>query len=334
MNRIHTIAAARQQARRRLPSLHGLRAFEAAARCGSVTQAADELNVTHSAVSHQVKALEAALGVTLIRRQGRRIALTAAGQAYYPELEAAFDQIAQATQRITAASVRPSLTINVCSSFAVRWLIPRLGSFCSARPQVDVRLATTEKMFEFNPHLFDLSIRSLTDAELEALRKRRDWEGVETRPFLDESNFPVCSPALLRDKPLTRPADLRRHTLLHSRSAPHAWSEWLAAARSRIDASTGLTFDNVHFTLQAAARGLGVAIGSRPLVQEELDNGTLVAPFPGIESEFEHYHAIYPAASNAVAGFVELRDWLLDAALAAPPGLLGQVPVAAGAAGP
>lgn len=323
VNKIHMTAVRKSGARQRLPSLHGLRAFEAAARCGSITQAADELNVTHSAVSHQVKALEAALGVTLIRRQGRRIALTAAGQAYHPALEAAFDQIAQATQRIAEASVRPSLTINVCASFAVRWLIPRLGSFCSARSHVDVRLATTEKMFEFNPHLFDLSIRSLTDAELGAMRKRRDWEGIETCPFLDESSFPVCSPALLRDKALARPADLRRHTLLHSRSAPHAWSLWLTAARSRLDASTGLTFDNVHFALQAAARGLGVAIGSSPLVQEELDNGTLVAPFPGIESEFEHYHAIYPATSNALAGFVELRDWLVNAANMPPAVPLG-----------
>jgi LysR family transcriptional regulator, glycine cleavage system transcriptional activator len=308
MNEIH----AKKRAARRLPSLHHLRAFEAAARNGSITQAAAELSVTQSAVSHQVKALEAHLGVTLIQRCGREIALTAAGQAYYPELEAALDRIAQATDRLTYQQARSSLTVNVTSSFATRWLIPRLASFCNAYPEIDARLATTEKVLDFNPQMYDASIRCLDAPTLNALRKRRDWGDVATEPFLGETKFPVCSPQLLQGKPLKKPADLRHHTLLHTRSMPHGWSEWLSAAGvDRIDSEAGLTFDNLHFSLQAASRGLGVAIGSRPLTQEELDNGTLVAPFPGIETECKRYHVIYPAAATGKPEIVAFCNWLL-----------------------
>jgi len=301
--------------RRRLPSLHHLRAFEAAARNGSITRAAAELNVTQSAVSHQVKALETHLGVALIQRQGREIALTAAGLAYYPELEAALDRIAQATDRLAYAQRRASLIVNVTSSFATRWLIPRLWSFCKTHPDIDVRLATTEKMLEFNPHLFDASIRCLDEATLRAMRKRRDWHEVSAEPFLQETKFPVCSPALLLDKPLAKPADLRHHTLLHARSVPEGWREWLAAAGvKRIKAEAGLTFDNLHFTLQAASRGLGLAMGSRPLTQEELDNGTLVAPFPGIESDPRLYHVICPAAAKGRPEVAAFCRWLIDGA--------------------
>lgn len=295
-----------------MPSLHNLRAFEAAARNGSITLAAAELNVTQSAISHQVKALEAYLGVTLIQRRGRDIALTATGQAYYPELEAALDRIAQATDRIAYQQPRASLTVNVTSSFASRWLIPRLSSFCKAHVDIDVRLATTEEALDFNPQMYDASIRCLDTPTLHKLQKRRDWEDVSVDPFLDETKFPVCSPELLQDKPLKKPSDLRHHTLLHSRSSPNAWHGWLAAAGlARIDPEAGLTFDNHHFALQAASRGLGVAIGTRPLTQEDIDSGTLVMPFPGIESDLKHYHVICPATAAQKPEIVAFRNWLL-----------------------
>ncbi len=323
MNDIHS----RTRAKRRLPSLHHLRAFEAAARNGSITLAAAELNVTQSAISHQVKALEAHLGVTLIQRRGREIALTVAGQAYFPELEAALDRIAQATDRIAYQQPRPSLTVNVTSSFATRWLIPRLSSFCREYPDIDVRLATTEKNLEFNPHMFDASIRCLDQATLQAVKKRRDWEDVHIESFLDETKFPVCSPELMRDKPLKKLSDLRHHTMLHARSTPESWGEWLSAAGvARIDPEAGLTFDNLHFSLQAASRGLGIAIGSRPLTQEELDNGTLVVPFPGIETEPKRFHVIYPAAGNGKPEIVAFCTWLL--AIAQEPQAAQMQPVA------
>jgi LysR family transcriptional regulator, glycine cleavage system transcriptional activator len=313
MNQIHS------RSKRRLPPLHNLRAFEAAARNGSITRAAEELNVTQSAISHQVKALEAYLGVTLIQRRGREIALTEAGQAYYPELEAALDRIAQATERLAYQKPRASLTINVTSTFAARWLIPRLSSFCSAHPGIDVRLATTEKPLEFNPQMFDASIRCFDTPTLQALQKRRDWEDVSMAPFLEETKFPVCSPELMRDKALQSLSDLRHHTLLHANSTPHAWREWLSAAGAAgIDLEAGIRFDNLHFSLQAALRGLGVAMGSRLLVQEELDNGTLVIPFPGIESDPLRYHVICPAGAARKPDIATFCNWLLAIAQEPP----------------
>lgn len=303
--------------RRRLPSLHQLRAFEAAARHGSITRAAAELHVTQSAVSHQVKALETYLGIALIQRRGRDIVLTPAGAAYYPELEAALDRMAAATERIAYQPARASLTVNATSSFAARWLIPRLASFCAAQPDIDVRLATTAKMLDFSPHEFDVSIRCFDEATLQAMNKRRDWDGVASVRFLAETKFPVCSPQLLKlkDKPLKKPADLRHHTLLHARSAAEAWREWLAVARvPKLKRESELTFEHMHFALQAATRGMGLAMGSRPLVQEELDNGTLVIPFPGLESDPKFYHLVYASSVELKPEIEAFRRWLLGAA--------------------
>lgn len=309
--------------RRRLPSLHQLRAFEAAARHGSITRAAAELHVTQSAVSHQVKALEAHLGLALIQRRGRDIELTAAGAAYFPELEAALDRMAAATERIAyQPPARASLTVNVTSSFAARWLIPRLASFCAAQPDIDVRLATTAKMLDFSPQAFDVSIRCFDEATLLAMKKRRDWDGMASVGFLAEAKFPVCSPQLLRlkDRPLKKPADLRHHTLLHARSAPEAWREWLQVARCpRLRRESELTFEHMHFALQAASRGMGLAMGSLPLVQEEIDNGTLVIPFPGIDSDPRFYHLIYAASVGARPEIEAFSAWLLTAATEPPP---------------
>lgn len=311
--------------RRRLPSLHQLRAFEAAARHGSITRAAAELHVTQSAISHQVKALEMHLGVALIQRRGRDIALTPAGAAYYPELEAALDRMAAATERIAYQPARASLAVNVTSSFAARWLIPRLASFCAAQPDIDVRLATTAKMLDFSPHEFDVSIRCFDEPTLQAMKKRRDWDAVASVGFLPETKFPVCSPQLLKakgakDKPLKKPADLRHHTLLHARSAPEAWRDWLAVAKvPKLKRESELTFEHMHFALQAASRGMGLAMGSLPLVQEELDNGTLVIPFPGIESDPKFYHLIYAANGPVKPEIEAFSRWLLDAAKRPPP---------------
>jgi LysR family glycine cleavage system transcriptional activator len=251
--------------------------------------------------------------------------LTPAGQAYFPELEAALDRMAAATARIAHPSARASLTVNVTSSFAARWLIPRLADFCSAHPGIDVRMATTAAMLDFSPHEFDVSIRCFHDATLQAMRKRRDWEGVASERFLPETKFPVCSPQLLKrkDRPLKKPADLRHHTLLHARSAPEAWPRWLAAARvPKLKRESELTFEHMHFALQAASRGMGLAMGSLPLVQEELDNGTLVVPFPGLESDPKFYYVVCPAQAAPRPEVQAFSRWLLDC---------GSAPAVAGA---
>jgi LysR family glycine cleavage system transcriptional activator len=316
--------------RRRLPSLHHLRAFEAAARHESITLAAEELHVTQSAVSHQVKALETYLGVPLFKRQGREILLTDAGRRYFPEIDAAFDRLAQATEDLGRTRHRPTLTVNVTASVATRWLIPRLSSFCEAHPDVEVHLATVEKVLDFNPQLFDVSIRCLDAATLASVRRRRDWEGVASEPFLDEALFVVCSPRLLDTTPLSKPADLRHHTLLHSSSGPDAWKQWLAeAGLPLLKPRAELTFDKFHLSLQAAARGLGVAIGSLPLTAEELANGSLLAPFPGILSQRKQYHWLSPAKATDRP---EVRDFCAWLAACGAAGNLPQTPPPAPAA--
>ena len=296
---------------RRLPSLHHLRAFEAAARHQSITLAAQELHVTQSAISHQVKALEEYLGQALFKRQGRDIVLTDAGKRYFPEIDAALDRMALATEELERGAKPRSLTINVTASMATRWLIPCLPSFCEQHPDLEVRLVTTEKTLDFNPQLFDVSIRCYDSPTLQAMHQRREWEGVSSQPFLDDAMFLVCSPRLLQSKPLNKPSDLRQHTLLHTLSAPEMWEQWLAGVGlPKLKPRAELTFDKFHLSLQAAARGLGVAIGSQPLTREELANGSLVSPFPELLIHDKHYHCLTPEKAAKRPEVAAFCQWL------------------------
>ena len=191
MNSPHATAPAR-----RLPSVNMLRAFEAAARHRSVTKAANELNVTQSAVSHQIKALEAWLGVTLVVREGRQLGLTPHGTAYLPSLSSAFDLMADATARIQRLTQRRVLSVNALSTLSAQWLIPQLAGFCARVPNVDVQLATTASVLDFGPADFDVSLRCLSEAELAMLRARPAWRGVQFGAFLPDALTPLCSPAL------------------------------------------------------------------------------------------------------------------------------------------
>jgi LysR family transcriptional regulator, glycine cleavage system transcriptional activator len=241
------------------------------------------------------------------------VVLTDAGRRYYPELEAALDRMAQATEDVTRAGHRPTLMINVTASAATRWLIPRLSSFCESHPGVEVHLATTEKTLEFNPQLFDVSIRSLDEPTLQGLSKRRDWEGSRIHAFLQEAMFVVCNPRLLETTPLNRLDDLRHHTWLHTNSAPNTWNEWLEVAGvPQLKPIAELTFDKFYLSTQAAARGMGVGIGSLPLTSEELANGSLVAPFPNILSHRKQYYYIIPAKATERPEVIDFCEWLCD----------------------
>ena len=194
------------QLTRRLPPLNALRAFEAAARHLSFTKAADELAVTQAAISRQVKSLEDFLGTRLFNRVNRGLVLTDDGQAYWPELRDAFDGIDQATLRLRANDSSGTLTVSVLSSFAARWLVPRLGRFRELQPDIDVLVAPKDEFVDFQRENVDVGIRY----------GRGIYPGLRTDPLLEEEIFPVCSPAL-RDGavPLANPLDLKKHTLLH-----------------------------------------------------------------------------------------------------------------------
>ncbi|MFQ5955784.1 MAG: transcriptional regulator GcvA [Kiloniellales bacterium] len=290
---------------RRLPPLNALRAFEAAARHLSFTRAAQELNVTQAAVSHQVKALEARLGIALFRRLNRALMLTEAGQAYLPAVRDAFDAIAEATRHLEAHRTGGVLTVTTLISFAAKWLVPRLGRFRAGHPDLDVRLTTSDQLVDFSRDDVDLGIRY----------GRGQYPGLHAVRFLTEDIFPVCSPALLAgDSPLASPADLRHHTLLHD-DMREDWRMWLLAAGvDGLDPTRGPAFSHSNLVIQAAVEGQGVTLGRGALVAEDLAAGRLVKPFAiSLPAEFAYY-IVAPEATAGQPKIVAFRDWLLEEA--------------------
>lgn len=283
---------------RRLPSLNGLRAFEAAARHGSFTAASDELHVTQAAVSRMVRLLEERLGFALFERRPNGLALTPQGKALQPAITAAFDAIAGITEQVAAMRNVPVLTLGVGPSFAVRWLIPRLASFHSAHPEIEVRIATGGAI---NPYRDDWTcgIR-LGDGE---------WPGYEAEPLFSADLFPVCTAAIA--KRLSQPVDLRKETLLQVAHAPEDWPLWLAAAGVPArDQALGPRFDNYAMALQAALDGVGVAIGLRPYVQDDIAAGRLVAPFELAVPKGQAWYLVYQPFRQGDPALTAFREWL------------------------
>jgi LysR family glycine cleavage system transcriptional activator len=257
----------------RLPSLNGLRAFEAAARHLSFTQAAAELNVTQTAISHQIKRLEEELGVRLFVRQNRALTLTPEASGYLPGIRAAFNDLRLATDRLQRKDDDHVLTVSTLASLAAKWLLPRLTAFQEAHPGIDVRITTSSGLVDFQRDNVDAGIRY----------GRGQWQGVRADWLMADELFPVCSPALLQAaKPLKCPEDLRDHVLLHTSNIySDDWRLWLTAAGLPTDLSKqpGVTFDMIFMTTQAAIDGIGVAMGRTSYVQDDISKGRLVVPF-------------------------------------------------------
>ncbi|CAJ0739233.1 Glycine cleavage system transcriptional activator [Ralstonia edaphis] len=271
---------------RKLPPLNAVRAFESAARHLSFTRAGEELNVTHGAISRQIQALEAWLGVALFRRLNRRVELTDAGQRYLAEIGVALDRISTASQALRDRDAVRILRVNSIPTFTMRWLIPRLSTFQMRFPRVEVRLTTSIEEIADLPDHFDVIIRG--GPEIHA--------GFQSGRFLDESRFPVCSPRLLERLPLAAPSDLRHHTLLHSDTLPSVWPSWLVLAGvPNLRPAHALTFEHFYLSIQAAIDGLGVAMGPSALVTEDLEEGRLVAPFPDLSLVARSYYWYSPA---------------------------------------
>jgi LysR family glycine cleavage system transcriptional activator len=288
-----------------LPSLNGLRAFEASARHLSFTLAAAELNVTQAAISHQIKRLEEQLNVPLFVRQNRTLTLTKAAQDYLPAVRAAFEDLRRATERLVRPERQKVLTISTIASLAAKWLVPRLIQFHEAHPDIEVRISTTMRSVDFRAEGIDLGIRY----------GKGHWPGLRADPLMQEDWFPVCSPALLTgNKPLREPADLADHTLIHVEHYREAWPKWLeaAGAPASIGERRGITFDLVMVALQAAIDGSGVALAGTSFVEIDLAAGRLVAPFdlalPHTEGSFYIVTPIETAEQSAIRIF---RDWLL-----------------------
>jgi LysR family glycine cleavage system transcriptional activator len=288
----------------RLPSLNGLRAFEAAARHLSFTLAAAELNVTQTAISHQIRRLEQELGFRLFVRQNRALELTAAGREYLPGVHAAFNDLRLATDRMLRRDSDRVLTISTLASLAAKWLLPRLSTFQEAHPGIDVRITTSTSLVDFRTGDVDAAIRY----------GRGQWAGLRADWLMADRLFPVCSPALLQgDKPLRNPADLATRTLLHSTNYEDDWRLWLTAAGMPVDMpkQPGLTFDLVFMTIQAAIDGIGVAMGRTSFVETDIAKGRLVVPFGITLPANAGFYLVSPEAKADSAKLTAFRQWLL-----------------------
>lgn len=293
---------------RKLPSLNALRAFEAAGRHLSFTLAAGELNVTQAAISHQVRGLENRLGVRLFERHGRGLLLTDKGEMYLPFLRQAFDLIADGADRVVGEDSHGALSVTMLPTFAVRWFIPRLRGFHLHHPDIEVRMVTNDRIVDFFREDIDCGIRYGTGS----------WPGLEADKLFEDRYIAVCSPDLLNgEHPLKRPEDLRHHTFLHEEDEEdwNYWNYWLAALHVEgVDSTGGLTFDSSDLVLEAAAAGLGVALGSRIIVQDDLDDGRLVMPFGDLTDENLSYWLVYPKGSAHKPKVGMFREWLLGEA--------------------
>ena len=273
-----------------MPSLNALRAFEAAARTGRVTLAAEELHVTHSAVSRQVKALEAALGVRLFSGPKNRLELTAAGRDLLPALTEAFDQIATAVRRTRVGG--EDLHVAVNASISVKWLIPRLAGFQAAHP--DVRL-----------HLSELAAHATSHRGAQAVVRIVPTSRLadpHCTPFIRNALGAVMSPALAGRDVLDVP---RLAAVTH----PEAWPIFAELAGVELPPANDRPFAHVHFAMDAALAGLGAAVVSWPLCAREVEAGELVAPLGFRRSESAFALLTAPGAESRALG--RFRDWLV-----------------------
>ncbi len=298
---------------RRLPPLNALRAFEAAARHLSFTKAAEELNVTPAAVSHQVKALEGYVGTPLFRRLTRALLLTDAGQAALPGLSEGFDRLAEAAAQLSARDGEGLLTISVAPSFGAKWLVPRLERFRAAHPEIDVRIDANDRVIDMAREAVDVGLR-FGSGRYPGYRVDRLFSTEQVR------SFPVCSPKLLEGPHgLETPDDLRHHTLLHqdwsqaSEASPD-WRMWLLAAGVRdIDPARGPRFSQTSMAVQAAIEGQGVALAEEVIVAGDLASGRLVRPFELSLSDPLHfaYYVASPEAAAEQPKVAAFRAWVL-----------------------
>lgn len=294
---------------RQIPPLNAVRVFEAAARHLSFTRAAQELNVTQAAVSHQIKALEGHLGFRLFRRTGRALMLTDEAQILFPAVRDSLDALHAAFRLVLdedGAETTGVLTVTTVPSFATRWLVPRLKQFRAQQPDIDVRLSASMELTDLLTEGIDVGVRYGLGS----------WPGLQSWWLMEEDVFPVCAPSLLADgPPLRKPEDLANHTLLQD--AGMDWRIWLDVAGLTLpNSEKGPGFLDSAHAMHAALDGQGVWLGRSVLVHDELDAGRLVKPFdisiPGAYA----YWIVCPKADVNRSKVRLFRDWLLAEAAA------------------
>jgi LysR family transcriptional regulator, glycine cleavage system transcriptional activator len=286
---------------RRLPPLNALKAFEAAARSESFTRAAQELGVTQAAVSQQVKALEATLGLTLFNRERQRLVITEAGREYLAVVRDALDRIALGTDRLVQRRTSGVLTVSMSPDFAAKWLVHRLGRFSEAHPEIDLRVSATLHHVDLAREQVDLAIR----------HGAGDWPGLDVVRLCSERLFPVCSPKLVSGRNrITKASDLLKFPLLRLDDSS-AWSRWFDAAGIANPLARGPVLNQASMLIDAAIDGQGVALARTALAARDLINGRLVTPIDVSLRMQNTYWIVCPRATSSVAKIETFREWLL-----------------------
>lgn len=284
---------------RNLPFMNGVRAFEAAARHGSFARAAEELNVTAPAVSRMVKLLEERLGVALFHRHPNGLELTQAGQTYSNGLGPILDSLAALTARVAETGGARTLTVGVGPTFAIRWLIPRLADFRAQAPDVDVHITTGGVAAPYSENWSCGII--LGDG---------DWSGLIAEPLFAADLLPVCAPAIAAR--LLQPRDLTGESLIRVQHAPEDWPRWLAAIGMEFPSTNGPEFEFYGQALQAALDGVGVAMGIRPYVDDDLAAGRLVAPFGHSIPKGSQWYLVHHPSRLADPSFQVFHAWIIQ----------------------
>lgn len=284
-----------------MPSMSSLLAFDAAARAGSFTAAARELNLTQGAVSKQILALEDLVGTPLFVRQGHSVVLNDVGRAYAKDVRQALDLVMTSTLRLVTNPEGGTLELAVLPTFGTRWLMPRLGDFLARHPGIQVNVTTKLAPFDFRVVGLHAAIHY----------GRPSWPHAECTYLMGEEVAPVCSPRFKSRNGIDEPEDLLDCRLLHITSRPGAWAAWFAGQQIEVSDLGGMVFEQFLTAAQAAVADLGVALLPRFLVEYELDRGELVVavdrPF---RSDFG-YHLVVPRDRARFRPAVLFRDWLL-----------------------
>jgi LysR family glycine cleavage system transcriptional activator len=280
--------------------MQALRAFEAAARMRSLTRAAESLHLTHGAISHQIKSLEADFGVRLVEREGRGIRLTDEGERFATRVRAVLSDLGDAVREVTERANPRQLRVSVIPSFAARWLLPRIGTFFAQHPEIDLDVIANNALADFKRDGVDVAIR----------HGLGDWPGVVSEHVLDDETFPVCNPRLANGLP-ARPAELSRYTLL--RSDGESWKSWFeAAGLDWPEPTRGPMFSDSAHTMQAAIDGQGIALARSSLLGNDVHNGVLIQLFDIVVSLPKKYFLVYPPRVVDSPKLAPFRQWLFD----------------------
>jgi putative choline sulfate-utilization transcription factor len=290
---------------RTLPPLSSLVAFDACARHLSITHAAEELSITQPAISRKIRALEADLDVALFRRGHRSLRMTADGERLHAAVSASLWRMAETAESLRNQGGEQQVSLSATLAFTTFWLMPRLPRFRAAYPHIELRMTAGDHRINLEAEGVDAAIRY----------GRGDWRGLETERLFGEEIYPVCSPGFHRRNPdLAAPADLRGQPLLHLDATQQSWTDWGAWFRGfGLEAppvKRGLRFNTYTILIQAATAGEGLALGWRTLVQDFVDNGTLVRPIPESTAAPGAYHIVRPETAEPSEALESFLAWL------------------------